>query len=90
MNRIPKLKQGGLLGFDDFSRFFPGVVRAVTEFSLCHNITLLPMYGSNGNIYLIKPVHSNIMYELVIEKNITLDMGHYGGSFPLLCDIYMK
>ncbi len=76
---LPKVKVGGLLCFDDFSWFFPGVVRAATEFSLCHNSVLLPMYDSNGNVYLRK-THEHMP---VVAANVTL-FGEYGIS----CHVY--
>ena len=70
---LPKLKTGGILMFDDFSRFFPGVVRALTEFAVCHNNTVLPVDGSPGNCYIRK--HSDHMP--VVGMNMTIFGDHH-------------
>ena len=70
---LPKLKKGGILGFDDFSWLFPGVVRAATEFSVCHNSTLHPMYSSHGNVY----VHKTEDHMPVVMGNVTIFGEHH-------------
>ena len=70
---FPKLKKGGILGFDDFGWNFPGVVRAAVEFSLCHNSSLHPMYGSHGNVFL----HKTAEHMPVVAGNVTIFGEHH-------------
>ena len=45
----PKVKEGGIIGGDDFSIYFPGVARAVTEF--CKDKKL---YGDKTDWWIVK------------------------------------
>jgi predicted O-methyltransferase YrrM len=54
---VPILKPGGLLMFDDYgAEDFPGVKRAVKEFSEKNNLTIVTVNGQ-GNVMVIKPVN---------------------------------
>ena len=70
---LPKVKTGGMLAFDDFSRFFPGVVRALTEFAVCHNNTLHAMVGSPGNVF----IHKHAAHMPVVGMNLSIFGDHH-------------
>jgi hypothetical protein len=60
----PIVKPGGLLIFDDFGgQNFPGVKRAVKEFSEKNNLTIVAV-NDYGNVMVIKPVNKalNVMF----------------------------
>lgn len=48
------VKPGGLLVFDDYSEYFPGVVMAVDEF-VAHNNLKIVTINDLGNVYVIRP-----------------------------------
>lgn len=47
---FPKIKAGGTMCGDDYSRKFPGVKKAITEFTERHNLT----YQVNGVTWILK------------------------------------
>ena len=59
-NFSPIVKPGGYVIFDDYSRYYEGVVRAVDELAKRNHLNVSKV-NAHGNVYIQKPLKKDFI-----------------------------